>query len=197
MDKKSFYTRRAFFILAGVVLVAWGAYAILTRPARETPPPGQGLPGQPQQQAASGTDRERPLIYLYFSDKQSTFLMAEERVLHHVNDPVALGRMIVEALIKGPQGKLMRTIPEQTALIGLYISQDGTAIVDLTNEIKENHPGGSASEIMTIFSIVTSLVRNIPQVDRVKILIEGREVETLAGHMDLSASFKADMKLVR
>ncbi len=91
----------------------------------------------------------------------------------------------------------MRTIPKNTALNALYITKDGMAIVDLTVAAKENHPGGSQSEIMTIYSIVNSLVLNMPQVDRVKILIEGREAMTLAGHIDLRLPFKADMMLVR
>jgi hypothetical protein len=50
---------------------------------------------------------------------------------------------------------------------------------------------------MTIFSIVNSLILNIPEVDAVKILIEGRESMTLAGHIDLRSSFKANLLLIR
>jgi hypothetical protein len=61
----------------------------------------------------------------------------------------------------------------------------------------ENHPGGIKLELITIYSIVNSLILNIPAIDAVKILIGGREALTLAGHVDLRFPFKANMLLIR
>jgi hypothetical protein len=67
----------------------------------------------------------------------------------------------------------------------------------MSKEIKEKHPGGSRSELMTIYTIVNSLILNIPEIDAVKILIEGCESMTLAGHIDTRFPFKANMLLIR
>ena len=67
----------------------------------------------------------------------------------------------------------------------------------MARELKDNHPGGIGTEIMTIYSIVNSLVLNIPEIDAVKILIDGKESITLAGHIDLKFPLKADMLLIR
>ena len=91
----------------------------------------------------------------------------------------------------------MPTIPADTTLLALYVTQDRTAYVDLAQTITDQHPGGVKSELLTIYSIVNSLILNIPQIDAVKILIQGREAMTLAGHIDIRFPFKANLLLIR
>lgn len=137
------------------------------------------------------------IVYLYFADKGNTFLIAEERQIVHSKDPVEFGKIIIKALIDGPQKDLMRTVPKETRLRAFFITQEKTAYVDLSEAVRDNHPGGSQTELNTIYSIVNSLVLNIPQIEKVKVLIGGRESETLAGHIDLRFPFKANMLIVR
>lgn len=139
----------------------------------------------------------KAVVQLYFSDKENSFLMAEERKLAHASNPVQFGQTIIAALIQGPTKGLMRTIPAGTTLRALFVAPDGTAYVDLTATLKDAHPGGIQSEQMTIFSIVNSLILNITEINAVKILIDGRESMTLAGHIDLRFPFKANMLLIR
>ncbi len=140
---------------------------------------------------------EKAVVHLYFADQKNLHLMAEDRVLIRPTDPAAFGNIIIKALIKGPKGELMRTIPVGAGLRALYVTSKGTAHLDLSEAIRADYPGGAQSELMTIFSIVNSLILNIPEVDTVKILIEGRESMTLAGHIDLRFSFKANLLLIR
>jgi len=135
--------------------------------------------------------------HLYFVDKDNSFLIAEERTISQSPDPAEFGKTIIEALIKGPLEGLMQTIPVGTTLSALYVTQDGTAYIDLTEEIKEHHPGGIKTELITIYSIVNSLTLNISGINAVKILIGGHESMTLAGHIDLRFPLKANMLLIR
>jgi spore germination protein GerM len=137
------------------------------------------------------------LVNLYFSDKDNEFLIAEERTLSHPDNPAFFARSIVEALIKGPQRGLVRTIPEKTAIRAIYVTQEGICYVDLTASIADLHPGGIKSELLTIYSIANSLVLNVPGIETVKILVNGNETATLAGHIDLQAPLKANMLLIR
>jgi len=139
----------------------------------------------------------KSVVHMYYSVKGKPFLRAEKRVLFHSDDPAEFGKVIIETLIRGPKKGLVRTIPEGTTLHALYVTQDGTACVDMSEAIKEKHPGGIESEIITIYSIVNSLILNIPEIDVVKILIEGNESMTLAGHVDLRFPFEANMLLIR
>lgn len=136
-------------------------------------------------------------VHLYFSDKDNQFLMAEERVLKSPKDPEFFARSIVEALIKGPQQGLSRTIPAKTAVRAVYLTPEGFCYLDLTSDVAENHPGGIKSELLSIYSIVNSLVLNVTEIEAVKILINGDESMTLAGHIDLQIPIKANMLLIR
>jgi hypothetical protein len=60
-----------------------------------------------------------------------------------------------------------------------------------------HHPGGVRSELLTVYAVVNTLILNLPEVSAVKILIEGREVSTLAGHIALEDPLNADMLLIR
>jgi len=115
----------------------------------------------------------------------------------HPPDTAAFARAIVEALIKGPQKGLLQTLPDGTALNALYVTPEKVCYVDLSGAVRRNHPGGSNSELLTIYSVVDSLILNIPEIERVKILIDGTETSTLAGHIDLQYPVKAYMLIVR
>lgn len=140
---------------------------------------------------------DQSVVHLYFADRENRFLIAEDRAVLHSDEPADLGRIIIKELIGGPREGLMQTIPTGTNLRAFYITQDGTAYVDLTREITEKHPGGVKSEILTIYSIVNTLILNIPEINAVKILVRGHESQTLTGHIDLRFPFKADMLLIR
>ena len=137
------------------------------------------------------------LAHLYFLDKEGQFLIAEERTLKHPESPAFFARSIVEALIKGPQKGLIRTLPADTGVRAIYVTQEGICYVDLTSNIADKHPGGIKTELFSVYSIVNSVVLNVPEVEAVKILINGDESATLAGHIDLQVPVKANMLLIR
>ncbi len=135
-------------------------------------------------------------VHLYFADRRGRFLHARERVFKRPSDPLALGRTILEMLIEGPRGGPGRTLPAGSQVRSFFIDGD-TAVVDFNDAVREKHPGGCRTERLTIFSVVNSLVLNMDGVAQVRILIEGRETDTLAGHIDLHPAYAADMLLVR
>ena len=59
------------------------------------------------------------------------------------------------------------------------------------------HPGGSFTELLTVYAIVNAVTANLPTVQRVQILIDGKEADTLAGHVDLRRPLIRDVTLVR
>ena len=137
------------------------------------------------------------LTHLYFADRQNLYLKSEQRVVSRSDDSGEFARAIIKALIKGPQRGLTRTIPVGTELNAIYITPDNVCYVDFSEAVKKKHPGGSNSEMLTIFSVVNSLILNVPEIKRVKILIQGHEAPTLAGHITLQVPFKAHMLIIR
>ena len=148
-------------------------------------------------QPVGSTQLKKSAAHLYFADRDSYHLISEQRVVTHTEDAVDYARSIVEAIIKGPQNSLVPTIAPGTELRAIYIIPAGVCYVDLSQAVKEKHPGGCNSELLTIYSVVNSLILNVPEIKSVKLLIGGKEVRTLAGHIDLEFPLEAEMLLIR
>lgn len=104
-------------------------------------------------------------------------------------DPVQRCRQLIQALIASPPTLGQRTLPADTTLLGFYILPDGTAIADFSDTIASEMPSGILSEQIAVNSLAQTLVANVSGLRRLKILIHGQEVDTLAGHLDLTGSF--------
>jgi spore germination protein GerM len=140
---------------------------------------------------------EKRVLHLYFADAKRPFLVAETRALRDPGDPADVGRRVIAALIAGPTGGGLPTLPEGTTLRGFFLLDDGTAVIEFTAALPEHHPGGCRWEQLTLFSVVNSLVLNVPEIVRVQILIEGETRTTLAGHLAIDHPLTADMLLTR
>ena len=136
-------------------------------------------------------------VHLYFIDGQKPFLTAEARIMVVSDDPVIFGRQIVAGLIDGPHQGALAALPERTQLRSFFILDDGTAVADFAESIRDRHTGSCRLEQLTLFSVVNSLILNVAEIDRVKILIGGEEAESLAGHLPLRFALTADMRLIR
>lgn len=105
------------------------------------------------------------------------------------NDPVLRAKQVLNTLLAGPVDAELRTLPPDAALLEFYLLKDGTAVADFSEALATSVPSGIESEQMAVDSIVKTLAANVPQVTRLRILIHGQEVETLAGHLDLGGTF--------
>jgi Sporulation and spore germination len=104
-------------------------------------------------------------------------------------DPVQRAKQVLDELISSPPSPEQRTLPANATILGFYILPDGTAIADFSDAMVSEIPSGIASEEMAIDSIRQTLESNVPSLRRLKILIHGQEVDTLAGHIDLTGFF--------
>jgi spore germination protein GerM len=136
-------------------------------------------------------------VHLYFADGSGKYLSAEQRVVEQPADAASAARELVNALIRGPLEDRTRTLPRDAGLRTLFVTSDGIAYVDFKADPLNSYPGGVETELLTIYSIVDTLVLNLEAVRQVKFLIGGQEAATLAGHVDISRPFKADMLWIR
>lgn len=104
-------------------------------------------------------------------------------------DPVQRSRQVLHALMEDPPTPQQRTVPPDATLLAFYILPDGTAIADFSDSLSSDTPSGIASEAEAVNSIVRTLASNVASIRRLKILIHGQEVDTLAGHVDLTGYF--------
>lgn len=104
-------------------------------------------------------------------------------------DPVKRARQVIDALILQAPTPEQRTLPADATLVGFYILPDGTAIADFSDTLTSGMPSGILSEQQAVDSIARTLESNVASLRRLKILIHGQEVDTLAGHVDLTGFF--------
>ncbi len=136
-------------------------------------------------------------IKLFFVDATGYQLVPEIRSLPQTLPTVDMVKTSLTELFKGPQKMgVLSTIPRQTQLRELYLNGNGCAYVDLSPEVTTNHAGSIIAELATIYSIVNTLVVNFDEIESVRLLIAGKEAETLAGHIVLTSPFTANIKLV-
>jgi spore germination protein GerM len=186
-------------IAAGIALLlalSVGSYLFF----REAAPPElvEGLAEEPVSFAVA-TSLSGPTINykLYFPSPEDGYLRAEPREISIVSDPVNQMGLVVGELIRGPHTGLVPTFPEDTRVKNIFVDHSGIAYVNFTREIQTGFPGGAWTETLTIYSLTNTLSLNFEDIDRVQILVEGREVETLAGHIDTSEPFKPREGLIR
>jgi spore germination protein GerM len=109
-------------------------------------------------------------------------------------DPVLRAKQVLNLLLAGPVDSDLRTLPADAALLAFYLLPDGTAVADFSEALATSTPSGIQSEQMAVDSIARTLEANVPQARRLKILIHGQELDTLAGHVDLTQIFVVDSK---
>jgi spore germination protein GerM len=146
-----------------------------------------GWPGR-EHTAFDSTERSEQIapgedITLWFASGQEDALVLERRRVPPNQTPIDRVKVSLQELIAGPKSAALRTLPAEVKVREVFIDDQGTAYIDFSEVLSQAHPGGPWAEMLTLRSIMQTLVSNIPEIKRVQILIEGREVETLAGHL--------------
>jgi hypothetical protein len=80
-------------------------------------------------------------------------------------------------------------LPQGSDIRSVYLVDPGLAVIDISAAFADGHRSGVLSEELTVASLIQTLSANLPGILKVKILVEGKERETLAGHADLSDFF--------
>ena len=176
-----------------LALLAWGVMRSLERLAGVQPVPGE-LVVEP---TAPPPGVPRITATLFYGSADGDALVAVRREVALAEGTVQQAREILEAQLQSAPEPYSSVVPEGTALRAFYTTERGDAFVDLTPEVAARHPGGSSTELLTVYAIVNAVTANLPTIQRVQILIDGREVDTLAGHVDLRRPLERDFSVVR
>lgn len=178
--------RRAVLVVGGaaiLLLAAWGLTRGLERLMQR--------PDVSVSEQADGTPpAEAPVRHitatLFYGSDDGMHLVPVQREVPYGEGAAEQGRQILLAqLTIAPEPPLVQVIPPGSTLRSFYVSGRGDAFVDLGPEIVKAHPGGSTAELLTVYAIVHAVLANLPALTSVQILVDGREVDTLAGHVDL------------
>ena len=133
--------------------------------------------------------KERQVAIIWFSDQQELLLVGEKRSIVKEDDAAAQAKEIIKALLDGSKEKHVNTFPVGVVLLDVKIDADGIAYVNFTKSLTKLHPGSSSTEMASINSLTNSLTENVPKIKKVKILVEGKELTSIKGHISTSKAF--------
>jgi spore germination protein GerM len=189
--RKRWLQAAAVVVIFGVA--AWGASQLLERMVS----PVQQQPQSAPAPAAPAAAVPHIIATLYYGTSDGQALAAVKREVPLGEGPRAQGQQILQSELEPAAPPYVSLIPAGTTLRAFYITDRGDAFVDFSPEISRNHPGGSTNELLTVYAIVNVVTANLSSVERVQILIDGKQADTLAGHVDLRRPFERDTSLVK
>jgi germination protein M len=189
-------TRRAAAILLLALLAAVGALVLVTRPRtvaaggrraraflRVTPAPQAAVP------AAGGTPVATPVqtvrITVFFPGGEDEKLHPEERDIARPASPEAYLKALFAEVQRGPtRPGLTAALPAKLQLRNAFLLPDGIAVLDLA--VDAGLSFGSSEELAIVAALVDTVLQNVADTSRVRILVNGEPAETLGGHVDLT-----------
>ena len=157
-------------VLVAVVLSAWLIWKRVAEPVRR------------EEVAEIEKTRE---VTLYFGSNDGSSLLAEYRQIGSSNRALDNVRRVIEELISGPGEGAVPTLPSSARLRGVFI-HDKTAYIDFSEDIVKDFSGGTAAEYMLVASLVQTVCANFDEVESVRVLVDGEEVDTIGGHLLIS-----------
>ena len=134
---------------------------------------------------------------LYYGSSDGRALVPVRRDVPAATTVVDQGRQILTVQFQDAPQPYVQVVPKGTKLRAFYVTERGDAFVDLSGDVVSAHPGGSLTELLTVYAIVNAVTANLPAVQRVQVLVEGKEVDTIAGHVDVRRPLEKDATLVR
>lgn len=177
-------------LVAGLLLVWWllPKWLSANKPVTPDAPTTSGV--------TAPADARMVKASLYFVSDEGTTLVAEPSDVAFGASPSEQARHVLDAQLAPASRGRLSAIPAGVKVHAIYFTSKGDAYVDLSREIISGHPGGSLNEALTVYSIVFALTTNVREITAVQILVDGRQIDTLAGHIDLRQPLAADPRWV-
>ena len=130
-------------------------------------------------------------VVLVFPEWDASGYVTEERQIPSRDRPGEDLLGLLSVLCEGPRiSGAISALPTGTRALAAFVDpEDQSAVLDFSQELVTGHPGGSAAEVATLTSILRTVALNFPGTRRCVILVEGAQVETLAGNLDMVRPF--------
>jgi spore germination protein GerM len=183
--------RRFRWLAPAVVAIALFAVLMWSTTRRHTPVeprfPEVAVGDTPADEPTTG-DRS---VVLVFPEWDAMGFVSELRQIPSRSHPDEDLLAVMESLCAGPTvSGAISAMPTGTRPLGAFYDRDERGVVlDFSEELVTRHPGGSTSEAATLTSILRTVALNFPEAENCWILVDGAQVETLAGHLALDRPF--------
>jgi len=168
-------------IASGIVLLGVGLWLVTLVPGWVSRNPAAEPPAPTP--AASSARRIQATLF-YVSDDGSELIPTSREVPYGETSADQV-RHILEAQVRTPPDGYISAIPAGTIVRGVFMGSRGEVYVDLSPDVITGQHGGSLDEALAVFAIVNAVTTNLPAVTAVQILVDGQEVGSLGGHIDI------------
>jgi hypothetical protein len=106
------------------------------------------------------------------------------------NEPIERSREVLRTLVNRYLEKPSpHPLGAGSEVKDVYIVNRDLAVVDISSDFANRHRSGVLVESRTIASMIETLAANVPQITKVKIMVDGKERDTLSGHADLMGTY--------
>lgn len=143
----------------------------------------------PAQKIDAGPLKENPGVDLSFPVKvyypSEGHLIMEERMVQRQASMTAVAEKAVDEFLKGPSRGEKSDIPAGTKLLRVYSGNDTILYVDFSDEFRRNFQGDALTEFLVLKGLYETIVSNAQGINDVKLIIEGKEIESIGGHISI------------
>ena len=140
-----------------------------------------------------------PLINSAHAKKKAVIYFAnEEGKLVGRNTEIESGATVLddikavitaECAAPGVSG-LLNAVPAGAAVRNIFIDDKRCVYLDFERSFVERHAGGTAGESLTLDALKKTIAANYPELDSLVILVEGKELASIAGHISTRGKMK-------
>ncbi len=177
------------FAILGIVAIGLGFYALHLK--RKVARDAQAAGEQQLMVTPPANGPPEPVILYVANDSDGTLRKTQVNVAlpaERSERARAVLRTLLAQYLASPSP---HPIGPASDVRSVYLLSEDTAVVDTNSAFADAHPSGVLAEELTVASLVLTLNANDSKIARVKILVNGQERETLAGHADLKRFYQA------
>ena len=149
-----------------------------------SPASRQAVQGQPQPSLPASKDF---FVVRIFQPRDGKLEMTERKLPRRTKN-IAVAEAVMEEFFRGAGNG--SHIPGDVKLLGLYRDMNQILYVDLSDELRRNFQGDAFDEYLVLKGMYESLISNVQDIQDLKVLVEGKEIESLGGHFYLKYPLK-------
>lgn len=128
-------------------------------------------------------DTDLSIIKVYYPVKDR-LIMDERKVKMQTSTP-SMAEAIIGEFLKCSSSEQGCMIPQGTRLLHAFMGKDSILYIDFSDEIRRNFQGDAYGELLLLKGLYESIISNIAGIEDIKILVEGKEIESLGGHISI------------
>ncbi len=170
---------RKFFITAVAVLLAAAALYFPFKHRFSKRPP-----------ALINSGNAGKSVVLYFVNEDGTLVGLNREIVSGVTVLDDIRAIITEESSPQKKSGLLNAIPAGVSVRNVFIDDKQCVYIDFGRVLTERHGGGTQGELLTLEALKKTIAANYPELDSVKVLVEGKEIASLAGHISTREKMK-------